>query len=317
MDRRQLGASDIWVSPLGLGTWAMGATVETWGHVDDRESIAAIHQAIVLGINLIDTAPIYGQGHSEEVVRKAIHGRRDDLVIATKCGLLLPASQGEDPARCLKKDSIIAECEQSLRRLGIDVIDLYQCHWPDPQTPIRETFEAFSILRKQGKIRAVGLSNFGCQQISAATEFGVVDSLQPPFSMLHPRASEDLIPYCKEHNIGFLPYGPLAKGLLTGKFNEESTFEDIRARDPEFLGNRYRRNLLFVEGLSEIAKGYGKTVTQLVLNWTMNFPGVTAPLVGAKRPSQVEENVGAIGWDISTSDMARIETLLGGSTSDA
>jgi aryl-alcohol dehydrogenase-like predicted oxidoreductase len=317
VDRRQLGASDIWVSPLGLGTWAMGATVETWGHVDDRESIAAIHQAIDSGINLIDTAPIYGLGHSEEVVGKAIQGRRDDLVIATKCGLLFPTENGKEPARCLKKDSVITECEQSLRRLGTDVIDLYQCHWPDPDTPIRETFEAFSLLRKQGKIRAAGVSNFGCEKISAATEFGPVDSLQPPFSMLHPRAAEDLIPYCKEHNIAVLPYGPLSKGLLTGKFGPESTFEDIRERDPEFVGNRYQRNLRIVDSLKEIAAGYEKTVTQLVLNWTMNFPGVTAPLVGAKRPSQVEEHVGAIGWDISSTDMTKIDRILGGSPGDA
>lgn len=295
----------------------MGATVETWGYVDDRESIAAIHQAIDLGINLIDTAPIYGVGHSEEVVGKAVRGRRDDLVIATKCGLLFQKSTSDEPQRCLKRDSVIRECEQSLRRLRVEVIDLYQCHWPDPDTPIRETFEALSLLKKQGKIRAVGLSNFSCQQIAAAMEFGPVDALQPPFSMLHQRSGEDSIPYCKEHNIAVLPYSPLAKGLLTGKFGPKSTFEDIRRSDPEFIGNRYHRNLRIVERLSEIAAARDKTVTQLVLNWTMNFPGVTAPLVGAKLPSQVQEHVGAIGWDLSTEDRRKINALLGASPPNA
>jgi aryl-alcohol dehydrogenase-like predicted oxidoreductase len=295
----------------------MGGSVETWGYVDDRESIAAIQHAIDLGINLIDTAPIYGLGHSESVVGKAIQGRRDDLVIATKCGLLFPESKSGEPRRCLKRESIVAECEQSLRRLGIEAIDLYQCHWPDPDVPIRETLETLSFLRTQGKVRAVGVSNFSCEQIAAASEFGVIDALQPPFSMLHPRAAEDLIPYCLAHNIGVLPYSPLAKGLLTGKFNRDSVFEDIRERDPEFVGNRFHRNLQIVQRLATIAAEYGKTVTQLVLNWTIAFPGVTAPLVGAKRPSQVAEHVGAVGWEITVEDFARIDAVLKGTSPDA
>lgn len=317
MERRQLGATDIWVSPLGLGTWAMGGSVETWGHVDDRESIAAIHQAIDLGVNLIDTAPIYGRGHSEEIVGKAIAETREELVIATKCGMLLTESKTDEPRRCLACESVINECEQSLRRLGVDCIDLYQCHWPDPSTPIRETLEAFSRLQQQGKIRAIGLSNFGCEAIAGALEFARIGALQPPFSMLHPRAAEDLIPFCRDHNIGVLPYSPLAKGLLTGKFKPEDTFEDIRSRDPEFVGNRFRRNLRIVDQLRGIAETYGKTVTQLVLNWTAYFPGVTAPLVGAKRPSQVCEHVGALGWTISSDDLNRINTLLGTPSADA
>ena len=312
MERCPLGESGVEVSKIALGTWAMGGATEVWGQVDDREAIAAIHQALDCGINLIDTAPIYGLGHSEEIVGKAIHGRRHEVVLATKCGLLFPKHKRELPSRCLTRESIFRECENSLRRLRTDVIDLYQCHWFDPDTPIQETMQALAGLMEQGKIRAIGVSNFSCEQIAAAREFGPLHSLQPPFSMLHLRASQDLLPFCVEHGIGVLPYSPLAKGLLTGKFDAESKFNDIRAGDLEFLGNRYRRNLRIVEALKKIAAGYGKTVTPLVINWTAYYPGVTAPIVGAKRPSQVLENVGGVGWTITEEDRAKIDALLRG-----
>jgi aryl-alcohol dehydrogenase-like predicted oxidoreductase len=288
----------------------MGGDIETWGHVDDRESIAAIHQALDCGINLIDTAPVYGLGHSEEIVGKAVYGRRNDVLLATKCGLLFPESKEQLPPRCLTRESLIRECEQSLRRFRTDVIDLYQCHWPDPQTPIQETMDALTTLLTQGKIRAIGMSNFSCEQLSAAREFGPIHAVQPHFSMLNRRASEDLIPYCIECGIGVLPYSPLAKGLLTGKFSPDDEFTDVRAHDPEFVGERYRRNLRIVDALKKIAEVYDKTVAQLVINWTATCPGVTAPIVGAKRPSQVLENVGGVGWTISKQDRARIDVIL-------
>ena len=310
MRRTPLGNSGIDVSEIGLGTWAVGGTVATWGYVDDRESIAAIHQAIDSGINLIDTAPIYGLGHSEEIIGKAIRGRREEVVLATKCGLLFPPSPDQLPARCLTAASIVRECEDSLRRLRTDVIDLYQCHWPDPETRVNETMRALTSLREQGKIRVIGVSNFSVQQLAAAREFGSIDSVQPPFSMLHLRAGEDLIPYCREHNVAVIPYSPLAKGLLTGKFKSDARFADIRARDPEFLGERYRRNLGVVEQLRPIAAEYGKTLAQLVINWTIHYPGITAPLIGAKRPSQVLENVGATGWSLREEDRARVDAIV-------
>ncbi|MGB2984703.1 MAG: aldo/keto reductase [Phycisphaerae bacterium] len=310
MQRHSLGESGLEVSRIALGTWAMGGDIGIWGHVDDREAIACIHQALDCGINLIDTAPIYGLGHSEEIVGKAIQGRRSDVILATKCGLLFPKRKEELPPRCLARESILRECEGSLRRLRTDVIDLYQCHWSDPETPIRETMEALTSLLKQGKIRAIGVSNFSCEQITAAREFGPIHSLQPPFSMLHLRAAEDLLPYCIEHRIGVISYGPLAKGLLTGKFDADSKFADIRAGDPEFLGDRYRRNLRVVDELKKMASGYDRTVAQLVINWTMTCPGITAPIIGAKRPSQVLENVGGVGWSITEEDRARIDALL-------
>jgi len=310
VERHPLGDSGLEVSVLALGTWPMSGTIEMWGHADDRESTAAIHQALDCGVNLIDTAPIYGLGHSEEIVGKAIQGRRREVVLATKCGVVPPKSKDRWPTRCLTRESVLRECEASLRRLRTDVIDLYQCHWPDPETDIRETMGALTTLLEQGKIRAIGLSNYGCEQIAAAREFGPIHCVQPPFSMLQLRAAEDLIPYCVESRIGVIPYDCLTKGLLTAKFNAQSEFTDIRARDPEFTGKRYRRNLGVVEELKEIAARYDKTVAQLAINWTAAYPGVTAPIVGAKKPSQIVENVGGIGWSITEEDRARIKLIL-------
>ncbi len=317
MERRKLGESGLSISQIALGTWAMGGTVEDWGNVDDRESIAAIHQAIDLGVNLIDTAPIYGFGHGEEIVGKAIHGRRHEVLVATQCGLLFPRSRDQLPPRCLSRESVFRECEQSLRRLRVDVIDLYQCSLPDPNTPIRETMDALTTLLHQQKIRAIGVSNFSCEEIAAAREFAPVHSLQLPFSMLQRRAADDLLPYCAEHRMAALAYGPLARGLLTGKFQPLDRPVGIRARDPDFLGGRFRRNLCVVDGLKVIAAEYGKTVTQLVMNWTAATPGVTALIVGAKRPSQVIENVGGVGWTITSQDRARIDRLLEGTELDS
>lgn len=288
----------------------MGATFETWGHVDDNESIAAVHQALDLGINLIDTAPIYGLGHSEEIVGKALRGRRSEVVLATKCGLQFPRSKADAPVRCLRRESVIRECDASLRRLHTDVIDLYQCHWPDPATPIEETMDALKTLLSLGKIRAVGLSNFSVEDIRAARRHGPVHALQPPFSMIQYKAAEDLIPYCKEHRLAVLPYSPLAKGLLTGKFDEHTPLEGIRGRDPDFLGERYRRNLQLVRELAAVAERLGKTVAQVVLNWTTNYPGVTSVLVGAKRPTQVIENAGAVGWSLPEEARAEIDGIV-------
>ena len=312
MDQRSLGESGIRVSALALGTWAMGGDVAEWGHTDDRESIAAIHQALDCGINLFDTAPIYGDGHAEEILGKAVSGRRDDVVIATKCGLVPPERDGDLPRRDLSPDSIQRECEASLRRLRIEVIDIYQCHWPDPEIPIRETMDALLTLKDQGKIRLIGLCNYGCERLASAREFGPVHCLQPPFSMLNRRAAEDLLPYCREHQIGVICYGPLARGLLTGKFERDAEFSDLRGQDADFRGARFLRNLDIVEELKKVAAKYDKTVAQLAINWTAGYPGIAAPIFGAKRPSQVLENVGGVGWEISREDRDLIDRILGG-----
>lgn len=310
MQRRPIGASGILVSPLALGSWAFGGAPEMWGRIDDRESTSTIHYALDNGLNFIDTAPIYGNGHAETIVGRAIKGRRDEVVVATKCGSLPPSTPGGKPGRCLRKKSIFAECDASLRRLGCDHIDLYQCHWPDPDTPLEESMAAMTELLEVGKVRAIGVSNFSSEQVARARELAPVVSLQPPFSLLQRRAAEDLIPLCRSHDIAVLPYSPLAKGLLTGKFDASSTPTGVRSRDPEFLGRRFERNLAAVEALREIAAALGVSVAQLSLQWLIGFEGVTAPIVGAKRPSQLDESLGALGFELSESDRARIDDAL-------
>lgn len=309
MQLRQLGTFGPRVSAIGLGTWAMGGAPESWGPVDDRESHAAIEQALECGINLIDTAPIYGLGHAEEIVGRAIKGRRDRVIIATKCGLQFPKDSGEPPRRSLAYHDILRECDASLRRMKINFIDLYQCHWPDPKTSIRETMDALCTLQRGDKIGAIGLSNFSCEEMTAAREFGPIVSLQAPFSMLNRRAAQDLIPFCREHDMGVLAYSPLSRGLLTGKFAITDRFSGIRARDPDFLGARYRKNLEIIEKLRPFSAKYGKTLTQLVLNWTVRTPGVTTALVGAKRHSQVAENCD-VDWPLDPRDCAEITAIL-------
>ena len=312
MQRRRLGTSNLEVSVLALGTWAMAGESEGWGNVDDNESIATLERAIELGICLIDTSPAYGQGRSEEIVGKAIRERRDQVVLATKCGVQLGRRLGTAPVRRLTREHIVRECEGSLRRLQTDHIDLYQCDRPDPETPLAETFAALDQLTAQGKVRAVGLADYGCEDVSAALLVGPVAAVQAPLSLFQRRAAEDLLPFCAGHGVAGLTHTPLAKGLLTGRYNTESKIRGLRAADSEFLGPRFHRNLELVARLSAIAERYGRTVAQLSLQWVIRTPGVTSVIVGAKRPSQIEENVGSVGWTISMEDLNAIEDLLAG-----
>lgn len=311
MEYRRLGRTDLDVSVIAMGCWALGGDPEFWGPVDDNESIAAIQQGLDLGINLIDTAAAYGCGHSEEIVGKAIAGQRDRAVIATKCGLVWRETHGPKE-RCLRRDSIVRECEASLRRLRVETIDLYQLHWPDPDTPIAETMETLLKLREEDRIRHIGVSNFSCEQIGEARRYGPVECLQPELSMLDREACEELLPYCREYGIGVIVYGPLARGLLTGKFDASSRFSDLRAKDPHFAGESFRRHLDLIERLREIANELGCTVGQLALRWVIQQPGVTAAIAGAKRASQVRENAGAGDLVLPPPVMDRIEALLAG-----
>lgn len=309
MEYRRLGNTELNVSVVAMGCWAIGGDVDFWGPVDDNESIAAIQRGLDEGINLIDTAAAYGCGHSEEIVGKAVAGRREQAVIATKCGLVwrLPGGRKD---RCLQRDSVLRECEASLRRLRVETIDLYQIHWPDPHTPLAETMETLSLLRSQGKIRAVGVSNFGIEELSEARRHGGVDCLQPELSMLERQAREDLLPYCREYGIGVMAYGPMARGLLTGKFDAASQFHDLRARDARYQGEAYRRNLRLVESLGGLAERKGCTIAQIALRWVIDQAGVTAAIAGAKRGSQVAENAGAGRIRLSAEELDEIERLL-------
>lgn len=309
MDYRRLGTTDLNVSVVALGCWAIGGEAGVWGPVDDNESIDAIQQGLDLGLNFIDTAPAYGYGHSEEIVGKAIAGRRAQVVIATKCGLTWREVGGRID-RGLSARSVAAECAASLHRLRVETIDLYQIHWPDPETPLRETMEALVKLREQGKIRAIGVSNFTRAQLSEARQYGEVNCLQPELSMFERAATDELLPYCREYGLAAIVYAPLARGLLTGKFHTASRFADLRAKDSRFTGAAFTQHLATVERLKPIAARLGCTVAQLAVRWTIQQPGVTAAIVGFKRPSQVNENARAGDLRIPPAEMDEINAIL-------
>ncbi len=295
MEYRRLGNSDLKISVVGLGTWAMGG--EFYGHVDDGESIDAIRTAIDSGINLIDTAPAYGSGHSEEIVGKAIAGRRDDVVIATKCGIL---KNNGGITKNLKPDSIRTEVEASLRRLQVDVIDLYQMHWPDPTTPVEESAEELEKLRKAGKIRYVGVSNFSPKLMERVHPVTELVSTQPQFSILDRRIEGDVIPYVTERNIGVLSYGTLGGGILTGKFRAPPKLsgDDRRGHFYGFYdADFWQRIQPILRVLEETARDRDVPVSQVAINWSIQQRGITTALVGAKRPEQARSNAAGRGVD--------------------
>jgi len=314
MKTRKLGWTELNLSTIGLGTWAIGGGKWkfSWGPQDDRESISTIRRALELGINWIDTAAVYGLGHSEEIVAQAIKGLRGKPIIATKCERVWDKN-GNISGR-LKKKSIRAEIEASLRRLKVEVIDLYQIHWPEPDKDIEEAWETMAGLIKEGKIRYAGVSNFNLQQLKRVQPIHPVASLQPPYSMLERNIEKKVLEYCSGNNIGIIVYSPMQKGLLTGKFTRERAQnlpeDDHRRRDPRFQEPELSANLKLVEGLRSIAEKRGRTVAQLAIAWVLRRPEITSAIVGARRPSQIEETVAAGDWDISEKDISAIETLL-------
>ncbi len=309
MEQRRLGSTGFHISVLAVGTCALGAEPELWGNVDDNESISAIATALDAGVNLIDTAPVHGAGHAERIVGRAVAGRRANVLIATKCGLS-NTPDSSTGRRQLTPESIVTECEQSLRRLKTDYIDLYQCHSSDPAAADKHVFGALADLKAQGKIRAIGLTHWSCEPILRAMEFARIASVQPPLSMLNRRVLEDLVPFCREHDLAVLAYGALSKGLLAAKFDAASTMTGIRKNDPQFTGRRFRDNLAVVDRLRPIAESYGRTTAQLAVRWVLQQAGVTSVIVGAKRPSQVIENLGAADFTIDEPDLAAIDRLL-------
>ena len=313
MKTRTLGWTDLQLTTVGLGTWAIGGGdwEFSWGPQDDTNSIKAIHRAVELGINWIDTAAVYGLGHSEEMVGQAIKGLSKRPLIATKCGLCW--NEKRDVINRLKRKSIRAEAEASLKRLGVEVIDLYQIHWPDPDEDIEEAWGEMGELIKEGKIRYAGVSNFSVDQLKRIQPIHRVASLQPPYSMLRRDIEDGLLQYCTEQKIGVIVYSPMQKGLLTGKMTRERIQQfpndDHRRRDPQFADPLLAANLELVEGLRQIAKKHGRSVAELAIAWVLR-PEVTAAIVGARKPSQIEETAPAGDWTLSKEDLARIEKLL-------
>ncbi|WP_421911214.1 aldo/keto reductase [Marinobacter sp.] len=311
METRTFGNTDIQVTPVGLGTWAIGGWM--WGGTDEAQSIDTIHRAIDKGIGLIDTAPVYGFGRSEEIVGKALaDGRRDQVALATKVALNWNDDQ-DKVWRDATASRIEREVEDSLKRLQTDRIDIYQVHWPDSRTPMEETARALENLYQAGKIRAIGVSNFTPSQMDELQKTVPLHSLQPPYNLFEREIEQEILPYCRENGIATITYGGLCRGLLTGKMQEDTQFtgDDLRKNDPKFQGERYRQYLNAVAELDAFARErYQKNVLALALRWLVDQPGVTTALWGARRPEQLDP-VGEIeGWSLDKDAMAAIDDIL-------
>jgi len=314
MQTRQLGNSDMQITRLGLGTWAIGGGgwAFGWGPQDDEASIATIHRAIDLGINWIDTAAVYGLGHSEEIVAKALKGRSDRPYVFTK-GSRVWNDQGEITSS-LKEQSLRREVENSLRRLEVDTIDLYQLHWPNPDPDIEEGWSTLAKLKSEGKLRYIGVSNFSVEQMERARKIAPITSLQATYSLIKRDIERDILPYCQEHNIGVIVYSPMMSGLLSGKMTREriDNFpeDDWRKRNEEFQEPRLSRNLKLASLLQDIGYPYNRTTAEVAIAWTLRHPAVTGAIVGGRRPEQVEEIIGAAEFRLSESELEQIEKFL-------
>ncbi len=313
MKKRRLGKTDLELITVGLGTWAMGGPWQFgWGPQDDGEAIGAIIAAMESGINWIDTAPAYGLGHSEELIASALKQTDYKPIIATKCGILW--NDKKEKITCLKKDSIRTECHNSLKRLDIDVIDLYQMHWPDPEEDVEEAWEEMLRLRDEGKTRYVGVSNFNVAQLERISKIELPVSLQPPYSMLRRDVESELLEYCARNNMGVVAYSPMHRGLLTGKFSQQRLAglaeDDHRLRTPDFQEPRFSASLELVEQLKKISERHGKTCAQLAISWVLRRNEITAAIVGARKPQQIIETAPASDWDLSQDDIEQIEKLL-------
>lgn len=314
---REIGKSGIEASVIGLGTWAIGGWM--WGGTDEPRSIAAIQASIDEGVTLIDTAPAYGQGVAEEIVGKAIKGRRDKVVLATKCGLVWHTQKGnhffdydDKPVhRYLGRDAIIHEVEQSLRRLGTDYIDHYITHWQDPTTPVDETMEALEALKSQGKIRSIGASNTSAVDVQAYVAAGQLDAVQEEYSMVKRDIEDSHIGLCQEKGVSVLSYSSLALGLLTGKIGPDRVFEgdDQRKDNPRFSQSNRQKVAALMAGITPIADAHGATLPQAVIAWTVQQPGITFSLCGARDPEQAIDNARAGQLRLSVDDISEMNAL--------
>jgi aryl-alcohol dehydrogenase-like predicted oxidoreductase len=316
METTRITITGLEVSRVALGTWAIGGWM--WGGTEERESIRTIQAAIDHGISLIDTAPVYGFGKSEEIVGKALaeSGLRGRVVLATKVGLQW--DDGE-PQRNASRKRILTEIDASLRRLRTDVIDIYQVHWPDPLVPIEETAEAMYGLYKQGKIRAIGVSNFSVAQMNAFSAIAPIHTVQPPYNLFERAVEADILPHCHWEGIAALVYGPICRGLLSGRMTAGTTFpdDDLRRTDPKFRPPRYHQYLRAVDELDRFAQeNYGKRVIHLALRWVLDQPGVTAALWGARHPGQLEPLDQVMGWSLDTAARMEIDRIIAAAVSD-
>jgi aryl-alcohol dehydrogenase-like predicted oxidoreductase len=310
MEFTQIPGTSVRASRIALGTWAIGGWM--WGGSDEADAIRTIHKALDSGINLIDTAPVYGFGHSEDIVGKALAkgGRRARTLIATKVGL--DWTNGK-PFRNAQKARMVEEVESSLRRLQTDVIDLYQVHWPDPNTPIAEVAETMGALHRAGKIRAIGVSNFSPAQTDEFRKVAPLHTAQPPYNLFERTIDKDVLPYCRANDIAVLAYGSLCRGLLSGRMSASSRFtgDDLRKSDPKFLAPRFEQYLAAVEKLDRLAKErFGKRVIHLAARWVLDRNAMNIALWGARRADQLSPISDVLGWTIDGASMAEIDRIL-------
>ncbi len=311
MEKRRLGNSDLEITRVGVGAWAMGGGgwAFAWGPQDDSESIAAIHAALDRGVNWIDTAAVYGLGHSEEVVAKALEGRREGPYVFTKCERIWNEERQISPS--LKADSIKRECEASLRRLKVERIDLYQIHWPQPEEDVEEGWGAMAELQKAGKVRWIGLSNFNAEQLERCRKIAPITSLQPPYSAVSPEIEQDILPYCLKHNVGVIVYSPMKSGLLSGKMTKERVAafpqDDFRRRALAFQEPHLSRNLELAALMERIGKRHGVAAGVVAIAWTLRHPAVTAAIVGMRSAEQAAEVLAALEFRLSAEEIAEID----------
>jgi Predicted oxidoreductases (related to aryl-alcohol dehydrogenases) len=313
---RTLGNSDLKLTAIGFGAWAIGGGdwKFAWGPQDDNQSIEAIHRALDLGVNWIDTAAVYGLGHSEEVVARALKSTSHKPYVFTKCALRWNTDR--TIYNSIKADSVRYEIENSLRRLNVETIDLYQIHWPNPDPEIEEGWEELARQQKQGKIRWIGVSNFNVDQMKRAQKIAPITSLQPPYSMLRRAIEEEILPYVEQNGIGVINYSPMVSGLLTGKMTAERIAampaDDWRRNAVEFNEPKLSQNLKLVELLREIGSGHGVGPGVVAVAWTLHHPAITAAIVGGRSGKQVEELAPALEFRLSEEEFARINGFLVG-----
>jgi len=313
MNTKRLGTSDLFITPIGFGAWAVGGGGWEfgWGAQDDRDSIAAIREALAAGVNWIDTAAVYGLGHSEEVVARALEGMNNRPYVFTKCSMVW--DDHRQIHHSLKAASIRRECEASLRRLRVEAIDLYQIHWPDPDEDVEEGWATLAALKTEGKVRHIGVSNFDVEEMERAQAIAPITSLQPRYSLLHREIEAEILPFCARENIGVIAYSPMASGLLTGAMTPERIAglpaDDWRKRHPDFQEPRLSRNLRLVRLLRAIGRPQGSTPAEVAVAWVLHNSAMTGAIVGARRPDQVRGVVGAANFHLSPREVAEIEAF--------
>jgi aryl-alcohol dehydrogenase-like predicted oxidoreductase len=308
---RKLGNSDLEITPIGIGAWAMGGSgwAFAWGEQDDNASIEAIRAGLDAGLNWIDTAAVYGLGNSEEIVARAVKDRGEKPYIFTKCARIWGADR--QIRKSLKADSIRRECEASLRRLGVDVIDLYQVHWPEPDEEVEEGWETMARLKEEGKVRWIGVSNFNVEQMKRAQAIAPITSLQPPYSLIRREIEDDILPFAEQQNIGVIAYSPMGSGLLTGAMTRERVAnlpdDDWRRRSPHFQEPMLSRNLSLAEKLKTIAARHGRTAGEAAIAWVLRNPVVTGAIAGVRNAEQVKGVTGALSFSLSSDEINEIE----------